>query len=514
MTVTDRFSDDAPSGSGFPGHGENAPLELPAHLAASALSRILDRTHEAFADTLAAVGNCAHPIRLTGSTMTLDRATGEVLSSWSSDQAPLGALYRPCGNRRAEVCLACSRVYARDTFAMIRAGVAGGKTIPTTVATNPLLFVTLTAPSFGLVHGVRENGKPCRPRSSDRVEVCPHGVRLSCHATHADDDAVVGSPLCWDCYDWTSAVVWQWHAPELWRRTTIALRRALASALGVPPSRLKDRASLQYAKVAEYQARGLVHFHALIRLDGPDGPGSPAPLDAETLADLVTTVTRSVTCPAPPTSETDTARVIAWGRQLDVRTVRHHATARRSESLSAGQVAGYLAKYATKDASSGGLSTRPHVARLAQVCRDLGALATRRHVLGHHRKGSTVVPLDPKTGRDHYALMGKWAHMAGFRGHFSSKSRRYSVTLGQLRRARQRYRRLLDQAAREGKALDTRDLEARLLAAEEDDTTLVVGDWRFSGTGWPRIGDEALAIAAAARAREYAQWKAARRKNH
>jgi hypothetical protein len=502
-------------GSGFPGFEENAPLELPAHLAEAALSRLLDGTHEAFADTLAGVGNCVRPIRLTGSTMTINRDTGEVLSSWSSDQAPLGALYRPCGNRRAEVCSACSRVYARDTFAMIRAGVAGGKTIPATVADNPLLFVTLTAPSFGLVHGTRADGGRCRPRSSDRVEVCPHGIRLACHARHGEDeDSVVGSPLCWDCYDWATAVIWQWHAPELWRRTTIALRRALAARLGVPPSRLKERASLQYAKVAEYQARGLVHFHALIRLDGPDGPGSPAPLDADTLAELVTRTVQAMTCPAPPAWETDMPRVLAWGRQLDVRTVRSPTHVQQTADLSAEQVAGYLAKYATKDASSNGLSQRPHVKRLARYCRDLGALATKRHVDGRHRMGTTVVPLDPKTGRDHYALLGKWAHMAGFRGHFSSKSRRYSITLGQLRRARQRYRQLLDQATREGRALDTRDLEARLLAAEEDDTTLVVGQWAYGGTGWPRTGDEALAVAAAARAREYAQWKAARRKNH
>ena len=42
MSAMDRFSDGAPSGSGFPGYGEDALLELPAHLAASALSRLLD----------------------------------------------------------------------------------------------------------------------------------------------------------------------------------------------------------------------------------------------------------------------------------------------------------------------------------------------------------------------------------------------------------------------------------------------------------------------------------------
>jgi hypothetical protein len=58
--------------------------------------------------------------------------------------------------------------------------------------------------------------------------------------------------------------------------------------------------------------------------------------------------------------------------------------------------------------------------------------------------------------------------------------------------------------------LDTRDLEARLLADEEE-TTLVVGSWAYQGTGWTNPGDEALAIAAAARAREYQQWRAEQR---
>jgi hypothetical protein len=60
-------------------------------------------------------------------------------------------VYRPCGNRRADACPAWSRVYARDTFAMVRAGLLGGMTVPSGVASNPLAFATLTAPSFGHV---------------------------------------------------------------------------------------------------------------------------------------------------------------------------------------------------------------------------------------------------------------------------------------------------------------------------------------------------------------------------
>jgi hypothetical protein len=102
--------------------------------------------------------------------------------------------------------------------------------------------------------------------------------------------------------------------------------------------------------------------------------------------------------------------------------------------------------------------------------------------------------------------------MLGFRGHFSTKSRRYSVTLGALRRARRRFQRLAAEAHRNGRTLDTRDLEARL-TADDDETTLVVGSWTFEGSGWPRAGDKALADAAASRAREYARWRADQRSN-
>jgi hypothetical protein len=60
-----------------------------------------------------------------------------------------------------------------------------------------------------------------------------------------------------------------------------------------------------------------------------------------------------------------------------------------------------------------------------------------------------------------------WAHMLGFRGHFSTKSRRYSTTLGALRDARAEWRR--SQAAPQ--------------LPKEGETTLVLAHWVFAGTG-------------------------------
>lgn len=485
------------AGGRFPGYGESAPLDLHTHASAQAvMGRMLDGTFDAFADTAAQVGYCARPVRLVGHSETFDPTTGAVVSRFDSAGLPLGVLYRPCGNRRAEVCPSCSRTYARDTFAMIRAGLVGGKTIPDDVAENPLLFVTFTAPSFGHVHGPR-----CGTPRGGGLRVCRHGQPTVCRRSHGEDDEVVGAPLCAGCYDWRSAVIWQWWAPELWRRTTIALRRAIAHQLGIAESRLRDAASVQFAKVAEYQARGLVHFHALIRLDGPHGPGSPAPLTGDQLAPIINHAAKQVEYVAPPIDSSDRERVLAWGRQLDVRVVRDGSRTDEPDGpLVPEQVAGYLAKYATKDANSlrdNHDGPRPHLLRLRATVEALSRRA-RRH------DASVDAP---------YRLLGKWAHMYGFRGHFSSKSRRYSITLGRLRRARQRYAALVAQGGHP-EALDVRDLDALLLAQDEEETTLVVGSWAYQGTGWTRPGDEALALAAAARACEYDRWRARGRSGH
>ncbi|MCL2794980.1 MAG: hypothetical protein FWD85_06705 [Microbacteriaceae bacterium] len=492
----------------FWGHDPETPLNL-GNLSPEAFesitTRLADKSMGALADTLAAVRNCSHPIRLRGYAETFDSSTGELVETFTSTDQPLGLLFKPCGNRREEVCPACSRLYARDTFEMISTGVSGGKGVPETVRANPLLFVTLTAPSFGTVHTVR-GGKPCHPRS--KAGPCEHGNASVCWARHDDSAPKLGSPLCADCYDVETAAIWQWFAPELWRRFTITLRRELAAALGVTTGELRQLARLEYAKVAEFQSRGAVHFHALIRLDGPDGQGSAAPVDPGVLEDAVRAAAESVMITAPPVDHDDRTRVLRFGHQVDVRTVRHGAIS--GDDITAGQVAAYLAKYSTKATGIDPRKPKPHLMQLTRACRILAsrALAGCTHGCADHvgeRRGALCDQCREST----YGLLGKWSSMLGFRGHFSTKSRRYSVTLGKLRRARRRFQQLAADAARDGMLLDTHDLEARLMADEEE-TILVVGSWTYQGTGWPLPGDKALADAAAARAREYAQWRSGR----
>ena len=86
----------------------------------------------------------------------------------------------------------------------------------------------------------------------------------------------------------------------------------LADRLGVKEKQLPDYATLQYAKVAEYQLRGLIHFHALIRLDGPktDTGFAAAPdwLTADLVSDLVAEAAAAVRFTAPPVFDGDAPR--------------------------------------------------------------------------------------------------------------------------------------------------------------------------------------------------------------
>ena len=101
--------------------------------------------------------------------------------------------------------------------------------------------------------------------------------------------------------------------------------------------------------------------------------------------------------------------------------------------------------------------------------------------------------------------------MLGFRGHFASKSRRYSITLGALRRARRRAQALIAQSRAEARPLDLAALEADLLAEDDTETTLVIGHWHYVGSGWDTEAERFQAVAEAARAREYDQWRVEQR---
>lgn len=384
---------------------------------------------------------CARPVRLWGRTEGVDTDTGELAVLFASGDQPDGVVLKACGCRRESVCPTCAEVYRADAYQLVAAGLRGGKGIPASVAEHQAVFATLAAPSFGLVHTRRERG-PCRP--GQRRECCPHGQPMRCPLMHADDDARLGEPLCVECFDYQAAVLWNASVGELWRRTIIALRRALPDA------------AVSYVKVVEYQRRGVVHVHAVLRLDGADATttdGIGAPDLADALQRAAATV--AVTLPFPRAGEAMTAR---WGPQLDVRPIVGRG------GLPAGAVAAYIAKYATKSIDSGGaldrrldgdeltdLRLRPHLRRLVDTAWTLG-------------------------GRPELAALRlrAWAHTLGYRGHWLTKSRGYSTTFTALRAAR-----------------------ADWHADQNEERRPQRKRWRYAGRGYATAGDAWLAETAA-----------------
>ncbi|WP_371782845.1 replication initiator [Streptosporangium subroseum] len=124
------------------------------------ITRLHDPNYPRWAAQIRATGGCRQPIHLRGHIDHIDRATGELLHRYSTRTEPDRILRLPCKTRRASRCPTCAEVYRADTYQLIRAGLAGGKGVPTSVTGHPCLFATLTAPSFGAVHTRRWPSAP------------------------------------------------------------------------------------------------------------------------------------------------------------------------------------------------------------------------------------------------------------------------------------------------------------------------------------------------------------------
>ncbi|HET7735067.1 MAG TPA: replication initiator [Nocardioidaceae bacterium] len=430
---------------------------------------------------------CVRPVRLRGSKHLVNTATGELTKVYDSADELDGTTYVRCGNRRSSVCPTCSHEYKGDAWHLFVCGLAGGKGVPATVADHPCTFATLTAPSFGAVHGTRAKG-PCRARRDKPV--CPHGRPAWCNTRHGSDDPRLGVPLCSDCYDYMAHVVWQWHAPELWRRFTIALQRELASRAGMTVKDFRENCVIAYSKVVEFQSRGAVHVHAPIRLDGPAGPDGPGPGVAITTAELESAIKAAaahVSLEAAPLRD-GTVYLLRWGTQVDTRTITDTAdrdSGRVARVVHPEQVAAYLAKYLTKTTEEFGL---PSKVTTAADARDAGASPHAIRII----KAAQQLG---REGGDYERIRYNLATL-GYRGHPITKSRAYSVTFGQLRRARRVFHKRqagLDPAA------DIREI----LDDEAPEGFEVVSSFVYVGQGYLELDQAAAAVKAAALARSH-----------
>ena len=422
---------------------------------------------------------------------------------------PDGVIYKPCGNRRATTCPGCAETYRRDAYHLIRAGLIGGKGITPAVATHPAVFVTFTAPSFGPVHTRPVRQHTCTDRSRCTCQPQP------CHARR-DASHLRARPATPPASPGTAATI-PGSASRCARTATTtpptscgttrpancggapskpsnAASASSPAAAAFPRSgslrrrqyRLVDPVRVAHGKAAEYQARGAVHFHALLRLDGYD-PADPdqllPPPPGITVADLddaIRWAADAISYRTPPHPAQPGGWLITWGTEIDVRVI----TMRGTGTVTDLAVASYLAKYSTKGTEVTGHAS----ARITPDTIDLYA-----NPAGTHPE-RLIARLLAARRHPGYTSLRRWAHMLGFGGHFLTKARRYSIRFRDLRQARITYRRSQDTGPEHG--------PIRTADHADEETTLIIGTFTYAGTGWKTSGDALLANTAADQARK------------
>lgn len=228
-------------------------------------------------------------------------------------------------------------------------------------------------------------------------------------------------------------MLWNATAPALWKAFRDNLYHHVATGADVGRSEVRTLVRVSATKVAEYQKRGAVHFHAVIRFDGPDGPTSPPPPWAtlELLLDSVRSAAAAVALPCPDTAAYDGGR-LSFGIQLDA----HPLTNGDGGRLTDDAVAAYVAKYTSKGAETAGAVDR-RITSLAEI--------RALHVNPHVR---ALIATAWRLGRLCHA---------------------YSTTYGQLRTDRAEHARAL--------------AGAPPLYTDWDNETVTETAWRFAGTG-------------------------------
>jgi hypothetical protein len=204
------------------------------------------------------------------------------------------------------------------------------------------------------------------------------------------------------------------------------------------------------------------------------------------LEDAVRIVAAQVRLHSAPLAEGEVYE-LRWGAQVDCRTITDTAdrdATWRGYDVHPEQIGAYLAKYLTKATEDFGL---PATVRSADHARLAGASAHAVRIIETAEQLATV--------NDDYALLMSHQGTLGNRGHPITKSRAYSVTFGQLRRARRHWRRHRGLAP---------DVDVRKLVDDDPDVPEgfeLISSWEFLGQGYLDLDQAAAAVRAATRSR-------------
>ena len=318
-----------------------------------------------------------------------DRSTGEIY---------LGkTIEKPCGSRLHERCPHCSEIYARDARSVFNGGVEHQ---PEPV--EHFTFVTLTAPGshvFGQTHQ-----RVQRFRKGKK----PYVVRCACKHVHRQDDVQIGSPIDPSTYRYDLAAEFNAASSRLLAITLQRVGRMVGE-------------KLSYARVAEFQKRGLIHFHILIKGQVP----------AEVIRRVVLGTEDGEGNAVSPAVSHQRWR---WGEQVDVKDVR--SDDRKHVGAYLTKLISYSIK-GTDTSSNGTIDSRAQMQRAA--LRGCDCKAGGNCALGKRydpENGTFFAGEMPdKYCRRHQLAYNGW----GFRGHILAFSRNWGMTFKEVRQRRSDY---------------------------------------------------------------------------
>jgi hypothetical protein len=345
---------------------------------------------------------CSWPLSLTKT--TVNTATGEVGASSRFQKA--------CGSRLTEKCPECSKVYARDLLTLV-----GEVLDPHLNNGGRVTFLTLTAPGsevFGATHS---------RLTMKRKDGTPYARPCSCGVIHREDDERLGTPVDPKAYDYDAAANWNANAGRLLAVTLQRLSRTLYPERD--PQTGKQR-QLQRFRIAEYQRRGLIHFHLFV-------------LDEVTTDQLELVVRGRAASDDTPEVPRTSSRGIWWGSQCDAKQFAEKNKAQLGYYVL--KAVGYVAKSTGVTASGAYRHEKSMRRAAAKTC-------SCDHALTCYDGPETMtVPLEDEDGvvtwvscrssindenqncvRHRLARRG-W----GFRGHVFATSRGWGITLGEVR---------------------------------------------------------------------------------
>ncbi|WP_449283475.1 replication initiator [Leucobacter sp.] len=378
------------------------------------------------ADALEALGvtlPCQRPVHMNG----VNPDTGEAVE-----------LEMRCNTRKARICPSCAALYRGDIKAIMREGIHTAQS-----QGDAVVFLTLTAPSFGATHYVAPTPPP-RLSSRRRTQWSRrYQRRCSCGVQHAPGERrYLGVPVSTGGYDYGAQVRWNLAAGRLWSRTADELTRIL----DVRDCEGKLQ-RLPYAAVAEWQSRGAIHLHVIARIPrdrlamlqpmNANERGSGA-LRLKRLEDEATAVTTTVD-----------GETIGWGTQCVAEVVSTERQMLRT--------AGYFAKavmYAVKDLTAEAGEDAPHSPELAMHHKRLHAAAARLRCGTRPTSNPNASTLGDDEARwlrcSNDQLNGKPGtrrgcrsqrhYQWGWRGHAVRRSRSWSVlTITECRRRRREH---------------------------------------------------------------------------